>query len=607
MLPYFEFLVPTQSSFLRFFFLMFFLTSFSVALENTTGPAQKQSAEHVRQVVIRGNTILKRSEYLSALGVKTKAWYAFWKDENQSISDHDAVHAEDRLRDFLDSKGFYDAKIRLRKTPSKLIVTVHEGKPVRVSRISIEGDFNLSHLVTFKKGSRFEAEQFIAIKRAIKEALMKAGYCNDHLETKAYVDLATQGVAVKYRVEKGALCHFGKTRIVGKPANIDEAVILSRLRYREGDIFNTEKITETFDALNSLDAFGSGTVAPQEREDDASPSSTVAMDVDLAPKKKRNLFKGGIGYDTLMGARFQLYYERRNFMGNARKLTGTLQYARKSQLAEVTYFSPAVLKLGSDYLDFYDKLGYSHNRYAAYTADKAYFDLALKYERDALKATAGLGFEHIRIAQTGHEALPGLIPGNFLMLYPYFHLVWDQRDSKINPKNGYYLSAYSEYGLGFRKENSRYLKLLFEGRYIKSFGDLTLATVAKAGFIDTAYGQLPASKLFYAGGAYSNRAYGERQIGTVLSPVASSALGGKTWLNLSLEANYPIDDKLDGAIFFDRTMISDKEYDFKGKRIDSVGVGLRYLTPIGPVKADVGVNIHDWHQYGFSFQIGQSF
>jgi outer membrane translocation and assembly module TamA len=331
------------------------------------------------------------------------------------------------------------------------------------------------------------------------------------------------------------------------------------------------------------------------------------MDVDLAPKKKLNLFKGGVGYDTLMGARFQLYYERRNFMGNARKLTGMLQYARKSQLAEVNYFSPAVLKLGSNYLDFYDKLGYRHNAYQAYTADKAYFDLALKYERDALKATVGLGFEAIRIAQTGHEALPGLIPGNFLMLYPYLQLVLDQRDSKINPKNGYYLSAYSEYGLGFKKENSRYLKLLFEGRYIKSFGDLTLATVAKAGFIDTAYGQLPASKLFYAGGAYSNRAYGERQIGTVLSPVASSALGGKTWLNLSLEANYPIYDKLDGAIFFDSTMISDKEYDFKGKRIDSVGVGLRYLTPIGPIKVDVGVNIHDRHQYGFSFQIGQSF
>jgi translocation and assembly module TamA len=146
-----------------------------------------------------------------------------------------------------------------------------------------------------------------------------------------------------------------------------------------------------------------------------------------------------------------------------------------------------------------------------------------------------------------------------------------------------------------------------EGRAIKTFGDLTLAMVGKVGVIDELSGDVPASKLFYAGGAYSNRAYGEHEIGTITSPVASSALGGKTWLNLSFEADYPIYDKLYGALFFDSTMINQAAYDFSGQTINTIGLGVRYMTPIGPIKLDIGANIEDIDQYGISFQIGQSF
>ncbi len=54
-------------------------------------------------------------------------------------------------------------------------------------------------------------------------------------------------------------------------------------------------------------------------------------------------------------------------------------------------------------------------------------------------------------------------------------------------------------------------------------------------------------------------------------------------------------------------MLTDKSYDFTGDMISSAGVGVRYMTPIGPFKLDVGWNVHDTSQYGISFQIGQSF
>jgi translocation and assembly module TamA len=54
-------------------------------------------------------------------------------------------------------------------------------------------------------------------------------------------------------------------------------------------------------------------------------------------------------------------------------------------------------------------------------------------------------------------------------------------------------------------------------------------------------------------------------------------------------------------------MLTDQAYNFKGEIITAAGVGVRYMTPIGPFKLDVGFNVQDPTQYGISFQIGQSF
>ena len=78
-------------------------------------------------------------------------------------------------------------------------------------------------------------------------------------------------------------------------------------------------------------------------------------------------------------------------------------------------------------------------------------------------------------------------------------------------------------------------------------------------------------------------------------------------LNFSFEADYPVWDNFYGAVFTDNTMLTDKSYDFTGEYINTVGIGVRYMTPIGPFKLDIGWNVHDASQYGILFQIGQSF
>jgi len=299
-------------------------------------------------------------------------------------------------------------------------------------------------------------------------------------------------------------------------------------------------------------------------------------------------------------------WEKRNFLGNAKKLTIKTELSKDKQSVGGYLFAPAYFKISDYYLDLYLSAGYEREKTDAYRQKRTFLDAHVDGDINKnWNIQAGLGIENLRIDL--HENLPYVIGGTFNLVYPYVKITYDGRDSKLDPKNGYYASWYSEYGLAANKGGIQYLKYLAELRAIKSFGDLTLSVVGKVGAIHEISGKLPASKLFYAGGAFYNRAYGKKELGIITSSTTYRKLGGKSLLNLQLEANYKLYKKLYGAIFFDSTMISEKEYTFKGNRIDTVGFGFRYKTPIGPVKMDVGFNIHNRKDYAISIMLGQSF
>ncbi len=107
-----------------------------------------------------------------------------------------------------------------------------------------------------KKDDIFRAETFISIKNKIIEQLLKDGYCSYDLDTKAYVDLDKHTVDLRYMLQKGGVCTFGKLTTRGLET-IDEDVIQSRVRAKEGKKFSTELIQRTSNNLYGLNAFDS--------------------------------------------------------------------------------------------------------------------------------------------------------------------------------------------------------------------------------------------------------------------------------------------------------------------------------------------------------------
>ncbi|MBD3808557.1 MAG: BamA/TamA family outer membrane protein [Epsilonproteobacteria bacterium] len=127
------------------------------------------------------------------------------------------------------------------------------------------------------------------------------------------------------------------------------------------------------------------------------------------------------------------------------------------------------------------------------------------------------------------------------------------------------------------------------------------------GTIEEISGYVPESKLFFGGGMFSNRAYGYNELGTITSPTEFLKSGALSMANLSCEINFPIKNDIYGAVFTDNTMLSSTSYDFNSEIISSAGFGIRYITPVGPLKIDIGSNINDVSQFSIQFQLGQSF
>lgn len=533
-----------------------------------------------------------------ALDVRSRLFLEFWKDKKKYIDERLIASLPETLKSFYDSEGFYDAKFNIINNDNELRVSIDEGEPVHIKSINVVSDYDIDEIIKEKNNDRFKSKKFVEDKQKIIAKLLLDGYCSYDLDTKAYVDLDKHTTDLVFKLNKGDICTFGDTTIVGAD-DVKDEVILSRVEALKGQRFSTKKARDTYQRLEDLEAFDTILV-----NIDRKIYNEVPVDLTLKLVENPYYFSGGLGYDSYTGARIQAQLTKRDFLGDAQKLVLTTRYSQKEKLADIDFFRPALLSYNQYYLDFGLNGGYSNLEFDGFTEEKEYIKAFTAYEFNDMSLRAGIALENIVITSLNQTDIQD---GSFVLMYPYFQAIYDTRDDKLNPKYGYYLAGNFEYGIPYNPNASDYTKLLLEARGIYTWHDYTFASVAKIGSIEEITNRLPESKLFFGGGAFGNRAYGYNQLGTILAPTTYTTNGSLSFANLSLEADYPINEEFAAAIFTDNTMLNQRNYDFTGSVITSAGVGIRYLTPVGPFKIDIGANVRDMSQLGIQFQLGQSF
>jgi len=551
-------------------------------------------------LIFEGNGHITTTELEEMIGVEKAPFYLFWQDDTPKIDARLRSKLNETFKLFYRSEGFYEANISHKITSKGLEVFINENRPIIINEINIKSDVDLSEEINLVKGTRFRAKEFSEMKSNIHKKLLTLGYCSPKLSTKAYISLEAYAANVVVDLEKRKPCHFGKISIETNSSTMDNDIILSRLQFEEGDLFDISKIQESYDALYGLESFDQLTLDYSKKFYNKKPIKITYKEV-----SKKNHTRVGIGYATDLKLQGKLYTEYKNFGGNAKRIVLDGLFSTVQNIVENRFFVPHVLSINGYSLDFQNSLGYAEER------DIHEFDERVLYDRFYLSHSSSLWYTSMGMGLEQIETLNSDIANRIdFLIYPFVRFVLDRRDSKLNPKNGLYFSHEMEYGLPYSADSTSYLKYIDQLRLIYTpFYDITFSAVGRIGSIKLYDNNLPESKKFFAGGAFSNRAYGYEKIGITESSAKDSPLGGFTLANLSFESNFPLYESFRGAVFSDHTMISDNQgiWEFSNQVIHSLGFGFRYLTPIGPFKIDMGTNVNNFNERAIHFQVGQSF
>jgi translocation and assembly module TamA len=188
--------------------------------------------------------------------------------------------------------------------------------------------------------------------------------------------------------------------------------------------------------------------------------------------------------------------------------------------------------------------------------------------------------------------------------------VYDNRDNKLNPTKGFRLFGYAEPGydiingttfVKMKGEASAYKSLDSAGKFVLA-GRVVMGSIVGAELED-----IPADRRFYAGGGGSVRGYAYQGIGP---RVDGQPVGGLSLLEGSAELRFMVSDSFGIVPFVDAGTVSEKQFpEFSDVKVGA-GVGIRYLTPFGPLRVDAAVPLNkgpDDPDFGIYAGIGQAF
>ncbi|SFH96662.1 autotransporter secretion outer membrane protein TamA [Bosea sp. OK403] len=425
------------------------------------------------------------------------------------------------------------------------------------------------------------------------------------VEMRPVVDHAARIMDVTYVVEPGPLAGFGAVTI-GETGDIPPAVVRSFIYLEPGDPYSPKALADTRKSVATIPAIGSVRIREADKLD-ATGNLPVFVDVTERPKR---LIGFSARYSTIDGPAVKTYWEHRNLFGGAERLRlegdiflapridgtkissfGDFERSDLGGRFAVSFMKPALWGTRYDWL--VDGTGARErvgtNRYGGYTARYANVTTAIRQRfSDTFSVQAGLEVERGQTSDVLGQV-------DYTLVGLPLSVKYDSTDSLLDATRGIRATAsvtpYPSF-LGStvnvvqsKAAVSGYYALDEDARYVLA-GRVGLGSIA-----GEKLDEIPATRRFYAGGGGSVRGYAYRSL-SPLGPLGQLT-GGRSLFEASVEARIKVTDTIGLVPFFDAGMAFESSLpNFKQELQYSAGLGLRYYTPIGPIRLDVAAPLN---------------
>ncbi|MEO1040853.1 MAG: BamA/TamA family outer membrane protein [Pseudomonadota bacterium] len=399
-------------------------------------------------------------------------------------------------------------------------------------------------------------------------------------------DFSKGSAVVEFDVTSGPRATYGHIRVEGLERT--DAEYVNQLRpYEFGDVARRPDLEGYREALSETGLFSQVEVTPGLPDTDGTSDILVR----LAERKHRTL-GGGLSYGTDVGPGASVFWENRNLMGRGETLRASINVSEPVQEGTAS-FRKQRPRLPGYYTLSTTLRNEDTDAFNAQTAELG-AALAKLWVDKQLTTEGGLRFQYSDIVDV--EGSDGVTTQTvtdddiFMAVSIPLVIAWNSQKNPLNPRDGFVATARLEPFFGtvdFQKIELSYTDRVNWGQ--NDWG--TLAGRIKIGAI---YGagraDIPATERFYAGGGGSLRGYAFQEA----SPIDTQngdILGGASLAELNMELRHKITDNLQLALFSDiGGAFENNTPDFDDVLIGAGG-GLRYLSPIGPLRFDVAIPV----------------
>jgi len=451
-------------------------------------------------------------------------------------------------------------------------------------------------------GKSVSAQRVIDLTAAALTYLTNHGYPDAVLaDREVIVDLATQLSDVTLKITAGGARRFGPALVQNPGSHVRDDYVRSFVVFDEGATYDRRQVSETLEELRKTGLFDSVAITSSEPDE----NGEVAQIIALSERPVRSVGMGA-SWATNEGPGVRSFWEHRSIFGRGEKLRLALQVAQLEQSATAELRKPRFLR-GDQTLSI--GLEVAHENKDAYNEDRVKSVISLSRTlNERWEASLGISAE----AENTQD-----IFGNhtYQLLGLPFAARYDGTDDLFDPKQGARLNlSLVPYGGRSNGTPTSFARLEATASSYLSFGEeksVTLAGRVRLGsLLATDTIDVPGSIRFFAGGGGSIRGYAYQLVGPL--DINGDPIGGRSVLEIGGEVRTRVSRNIGLVAFIDGgNSYSTSVLKFNQPLLWGAGIGVRYYTPIGPVRVDIALPLNKRRGIDDSFQIyfslGQAF
>ena len=593
----------------------------NVSFTMTEGDAAK-----IKEIRIVGSKVFSENTLLGLLEQTTGGWLTWYtKTDRYSRS---KLNADlETIRAYYTNRGYLEFEItstQVTISPDKqdisITVTVREGQPYTVTAVKLEGDFlgkeeEFRRLVRIRPGGPYRSEDVAATTKLFGDLYGLYGYAFSRTQSRLDIDRAAGQVAVVLAADPQRRVYVRRVNVAGNNRTRDE-VVRREFRQFESAWYDGGKIKLSRDRVDRLGYFKDVEI---ETEEVPGSADQVDLTLKVTEKPTGNLLIGA-GYSSVDRLALTASIKQENVFGSGNYLGIELNTGKSNRVAVLSTVDP-----------YFTVDGISRAFDVFYRTNKPINGQGEEYKLTTPGATVrfGVPFSEFDTVFFGIGVEATTIDGNvtnksyrdYRELYgPTSTAVpltigWarDDRDSAIAPNSGAYQRANLEWSIA---GDVRYLRANLQYQhYFPITNRFTLGLNSELGWGkglgDKPY---PIFKNFFGGGLGSVRVFEQGSLGVV--DVTNNYIGGNRRFNANAELYVPVpgtgNDKslrLFGFMDVGNVWGESEKIDVNSLRA-STGVGLSWISPVGPLKLSYGTPVRSQPSdriQKFQFQIGTAF